>query len=63
MAKKKKEPEDKGRAIARLSGTLSRVHGLLRLHGTDFSDRWDALDAWCKEKEIKNLEETHKDLA
>lgn len=41
--------------VARLSGTLSRMHGLLHLPGEDFADRWDACDRWCDQEAMKRL--------
>lgn len=32
---------------ALLQGTMSRVHGILRLQGENFLERWEAIDKFC----------------
>jgi hypothetical protein len=57
-AKKKTEkPEDLMSRLAQLTGTISRVYGILRLEAKDntMAGRWGAVEDWCKEQErIRN---------
>lgn len=34
---------------AALAGLMSRVHGILGLHGVSFEDRFRSLEKWCSE--------------
>jgi hypothetical protein len=58
--KKEESIEDLRTRVAQLTGTISRVYGILRLEGED--DRWGAVEDWCKEQERKINEKAHKNL-
>jgi hypothetical protein len=62
-AKKKTESQpDQKNKIAQLTGTISRVYGILRLEAKDntMDGRWQAVEDWCRDRERKINEEAHK---